>query len=214
MGFGESAGGLVGYAHQANFSHVFSTGTVDAGTGRYVGGLIGRAEDNSNVSTSYSTAAVSGGLTVGGLVGSFEGRKITGSFRSGSDDGEEETGGLAGSFASSVTVENSWSTASVSGGRFTGGLVGANDGRISNSFSACQVSGTPATGRLVGRNAAGNAGARHSFWDLDTSGQAGIGQATAEMRSRATYGNEWDFDNIWVISEGESYPYLIENPEP
>ncbi|CAN5351324.1 hypothetical protein BH23BAC3_BH23BAC3_23570 [soil metagenome] len=49
-------------------------------------------------------------------------------------------------------------------------------------------------------------GSDHRFesFYLDTAGST-----TPDMYRQATY-EEWDFDEIWVISEGESYPWLQE----
>jgi len=36
----------------------------------------------------------------------------------------------------------------------------------------------------------------------------GIGKTTSEMKQRKTCGEDGDFENIWKIDEGQSYPYL------
>jgi uncharacterized repeat protein (TIGR02543 family) len=51
-----------------------------------------------------------------------------------------------------------------------------------------------------------------SYWDMETSGQttsAGSGaggKTTAEMQQQATF-VDWDFDDVWAIVEGTTYPY-------
>ena len=50
-------------------------------------------------------------------------------------------GGLVGANDYNGTINNSYSTGSVSGGGYVGGLVGYNDGTISNSYSTGSVSG-------------------------------------------------------------------------
>ena len=50
-----------------------------------------------------------------------------------------------------------------------------------------------------------------SYWDTQTSGttesDGGTGKTTAEMMMQSTFEN-WDFDNVWCIVEGQTYPQL------
>ncbi|MFP4173974.1 MAG: peptidoglycan DD-metalloendopeptidase family protein, partial [Candidatus Hydrogenedentota bacterium] len=61
-----------------------------------------------------------------------------------------------------------------------------------------------------------------NFWDIEASGitksDAGTGLPTDAMRQRSTFTAkdvEWDFDEVWAIEDGMTYPYLIgvEPPE-
>jgi filamentous hemagglutinin family protein len=99
------------------------------------------------------------------------------------------------------TVNRSYSTGSVSGTTYVGGLVGDNNGTINDSYSLAAVSGSDSVGGLVGYNGTSTNGASinrsystgsvngstniggligyqlltgtvtNSFWDTDTSGQ-------------------------------------------
>lgn len=55
-----------------------------------------------------------------------------------------------------------------------------------------------------------------SYWDTETSGQSesygGEGKITAQMKQRATF-DGWNFNNIWGIEGGISYPYLLNNEQ-
>ena len=77
-----------------------------------------------------------------------------------------------------------YSTGSVEGNQFVGGLVGRKDG-----------------GEIAS-----------SYWDTETSGQSesagGVGKTTVEMQQESTFGG-WDFSSIWGIDG--SYPYLLDN---
>lgn len=127
-------------------------------------------------------------------------------------------------------VSNSYSTGVVTGGQWVGGLVGLNyrqvRGTITNSYSTGSVTGLEDVGGLVGSNRDGTVS--NSFWDTETSGQAnsdgGIGKATAEIRSIATFsGAAWNIcavadpgtrnpSYIWNIVDGETYPFLSWQP--
>lgn len=68
------------------------------------------------------------------------------------DSTSDYTGGIVGD-NNSGTIENSSFDGSVSGGlKFTGGLVGFNDGVIQNSFTNGTISGDTTTGGISGRN--------------------------------------------------------------
>jgi len=70
--------------------------------------------------------------------------------------------------------------------------------------------GAQQTGSLVGVNHNSEA-VCDSYYDQDTTGQSDTGKGeprpTAEMKRQGTY-TGWDFDTVWSIDEGESYPYL------
>ena len=90
------------------------------------------------------------------------------SYSTGSVTGDNYVGGLVGS--NSYEVSDSYSTGSVTSeeGSYIGGLVGFNGdpGTVSDSYSTGSVSGNLHVGGLVGRNY-GNAA--DSFWDEENS---------------------------------------------
>jgi len=52
---------------------------------------------------------------------------------------------------------------------------------------------------------------RKRNWDIHTSGQSfsagGDPKTTAELKQRSAFAG-WDFEEVWAIEEGVSYPYL------
>ncbi len=174
---------------------------VDAGTGDYVGSLVGYLRDGTVTGNYVEGGTVSGNMYVGGLVGAH-----------GEKPGYPEP--------PPFTISNCYSTGSVSGATAVGGLVGYNnyDGRITNCYATGSVSGTTDVGGLVGDN---YGTVSDSFWDIQTSGQSisdgGTGKTTAEMQMASTFTDVgWDFveetengtDDIWWILEGQDYPSL------
>jgi rhodanese-related sulfurtransferase len=200
-------------------AEVKNLGVVDVnitGLGHPVGGLVGSNNDSS-ISTSYSTGIVSGVTSVGCLVG-YNGGIITASYSTGTVTGSEEIGGLVG-YNNEGSITICYSTGMVSGRANIGGLVGENDGSVITSFSDSTVSGRT-VGGLVGYNTYGsittsystgsvigeggglvgdNGGSiTSSFWDVETSGltssDGGIGLTTAEMQTVSTFIEAgWDF---------------------
>ncbi|QSQ10562.1 Fimbrial protein [Koleobacter methoxysyntrophicus] len=187
-------GALAGYIYKSMISGSSSSGTV-AGR-QHVGGLLGMNDYYSELVFSYSTADITGigsSRYTGGLVGTnYRGSYIRNCYAAGSVTGNSEVGGLVGLNSNGRVVgsnlEKSYSTGSVTGGSRVGGLVGYNYGSM--------VTG--------------------SYWDTETSGLAtsagGTGRTTAEMKQQSTF-VDWDFDTVWQIDEGETYPYLRSNPQ-
>lgn len=139
--------------------------------------------------------------------------------------GQEDAGGLVG-INWGGTIENSYAAGTVSGGCYVGGLVGSNRGEITNSYFIGSVSGTPTDdegiiGGLVGEHDGSYYGGtiNDSYYDKQTTGQeygvgsgddSGVtGMTTALMKQQATFNTAvWDFDSIWGITNGVTYPYL------
>lgn len=157
---------LVGYLKEGTVTGCGVEGGSISGDGQgYVGGLIGR-NDNGTVSNSYSTAGVlaSTDLDIGGLVGSNGG-----------------------------TINACYSTGSVSGNFYVGGLVGRNNnGMISNSYAAGNISGEVDVGGLVGSHLGGTISNSYAFGDVNgINGYAGglIGENSSGMVSNSYAAN-------------------------
>jgi hypothetical protein len=153
---------------------------------------------------------ITAGSCVGGLVGQNRGT-VSKSYSTGSVTGHNYVGGLVG-YKYEGIVDNSCSTCSVIGERTVGGLVGDNyEGTVNNSYSTGSVTGDNNVGGLVGWNAGT---VSDSFWDTQTSGQAtsdgGTGMNTTEMKGITTFSLAgW---NITAVGgPGERNPAYIWN---
>jgi hypothetical protein len=167
---------------------------------------------------------ITGGLGVGGLVGSNSGT-VTQCYSTGAISGGSRVGGLVGWNYYSGTVAQCYSTGTVRGTDYVGGLVGDNFyGTVTQCFSSGAVKRTgqySSVGGLVGYNTPKLGRVTGCFWDIQTSGQAtsggGTGRTTAQMQTAKTFLDAgWDFvgetksgpANIWRILEGKDYPRL------
>lgn len=198
----------------------------------YVGAPIGLSR-NSNIVNCYSIGNVSGAAVVGGLIGEtssdsqYSYNIIQCSYSGGTASGQYNcVGGLVG--RNRGYIRNSYSTSKVTGFSYVGGLVGENAYHQMTSIMYCysvgEVSGTEDVGGLVGYNAfaGGHGGIDYSLWDIETSKTTNYGninpmygnygKTTAEMKMKSTF-VKWDFDNVWTIDEGQSYPYLRTNEQ-
>jgi len=181
-----------------------------AGSGSYVGGLVGSngswwadARQGGTVTHCYSTGAVSGSRFVGGLVGSGS---ATNCYSTGEVTGTSYVGGLIGR----GSATNCYSSGSVSGTSNVGGLVGV--GTVTRCYSIGAVSGTSNVGGLVGWNES-YATVLHSVWDVETSGLSGsaggAGLTTAEMMDTYMLSlNGFANDPNWVLDAARDYPRL------
>jgi hypothetical protein len=146
---------------------------VDAGTGDFVGSLVGRLDSGSITDCNSVGAGVAGGYYVGGLVGYNANGTVNNSYATGHVNGTWDlVGGLVG-HSDGGTVSNSYSTGSVSGYYYVGGLIGAHDAAVSNSYSTANVSGYYFVGGLVGWNQ-GPGTVSDSYATGSVSGDGGI----------------------------------------
>jgi hypothetical protein len=121
---------------------------------------------------------IQGGQGVGGLVGSNEGGDITNSYSSGSVTGDTFVGGLVGDTTGDIM--KSYSTGNVTGNSFVGGLVGYTEDsdRITKSYSTGSVSGDTEVGGLVGINV--NTTIEKSYSNSNVSGNSEVGGLVGE----------------------------------
>jgi glucuronoarabinoxylan endo-1,4-beta-xylanase len=241
-GTGDYIGSLAG-GNAGSVSESCSNGTIRGINN--VGGLFG--SNCESITMCYSTGTVNGNTNVGGLVGGnsidilFSYRtgsilrvdtnmRITKSYSTSNISGNGSVGGIVGYNDSFGVVIMSYSAGVVKGSLRVGGLIGRNAGGIETCYSTAVVVGTTDVGGLAGSSTspypiATGGYATHSFWDIQTSGQAisagGIGFTTAEMQTASIFIEAgWDFvyettngtDDIWWIDEGNDYPRLWWEP--
>lgn len=216
-----------------------SVSVSTTGNGNAVGGgVFGRVVGTTTVSyVSASNVTVSGSATaqaylhLGGFAGTLYGGTFSAISSSGSVQGSHSgpltnqiiLGGLVGDFMASATVQDSYSTASVSGTAPNlqhwglGGLVGATfAGSINRSYATGSVTGSTSLcvtaarcGGLVGTDL--GLTTKAGFWDTQTTGKStsaiGTGKTTAEMKTASTYTDAGWSSSIWDIQDG-AYPVL------
>ena len=148
-------------------------------------GLFGYVNNGAVKNLGVTGANITGRNYVGAVAGYLDGSStMSCCFSSGSVTGNWYLGGLIG--ANAATLRNSGSVASVNGSFLVGGAAGTNGGTMTNCYAAGLVTAGSNGGGLTGAGAATN-----SFWDTETSGQAasggGTGKTTAEMTDIATF---------------------------
>lgn len=221
----QSHAGLFGYIRNATIVDLHLRDvSINAGSGSYVGGIAGWADDVSFFENCSVQGIITGkGNSMGGLVGYAKESVFNNCFADCDVIGLSNSsynGGLIGTVRQESNINNCYSLGSVSGKDHIGGLFGRVSG-VTNSESLKNTITNCYTAAIVdsnGLNVGGFSGSNHPhtiinrcYWDKEASGQElsiiGIGKSTEEMKIEATYEN-WDFASIWFIEEGVSYPIL------
>jgi hypothetical protein len=189
--------------------------TISKG-GSFLGlfGQLGSGAEVKNVGVVDASIAVSGwGANVGGLVGLNYYGSVLACYSTGAVSGGQSVGGLVG--GNTGTITSCYSTATVSGGEQAGGLVGGTfAGIISQCYSAGRVTGTSSVGGLLGYNGGTvTLCFWDTQTSRQTISAGGTGKTTAEMHRAATFAG-WDFQTTWKIQEGMGYPKLKWEPNP
>ena len=215
-------GGIVG----SNLGTISNSDADIIVEGFQVGGISGL--NYGTIQYSYSQGEVygHGSSSVyagsGGLVGFLDG-DINNCFSTAKVNGGDYTGGLIGYIRSPngfSMVYNSYSLGDVQGDSAVGGFVGGLDVyniSISKCYSAGNVSGdTYYLGGFVGETFAYHGehylfNGENCYFNKDRclcGDQYGIIGLTQENMKKKNSFNNWDFENIWAIDEGQSFPYL------
>ncbi|MEN6307613.1 MAG: GLUG motif-containing protein [Anaerohalosphaeraceae bacterium] len=168
-------------------------------------GLFGRTNNAVICNLGIENISLStGGSYVGAVAGwNGYGSTITACYTTGSISGKNYVGGLSG--VSSGTLTTCYASDSVSGINNIGGLVGYNHpGVIASCYAVGSVSGTGLVGGLAGWNSTSST-ITACFWDTQTSGQmtsaGGIGKTTAEMQMLSTF-----IDAGWDFTQSDGDP--------
>lgn len=198
---------------------------VEITGGHYVGGLagsingwyLGEAFYQPAINNSYVTCSVSGSNYLGGFIGISDCAIVCASSFSGVVNGGWEAGGFVGSVTNYSQVHNCYSSGTITYGYNTGGFAGqmTSYGSLNNCYSSCQIASGINIGGLVGVASDATSTATNSFWDIESSGTAssalGTGRTTAQLKTRSTYPETWDFSSPtapWWIVDGQMRPIL------
>lgn len=198
-------GGLVGEITGGTIDQCVTTGTLNAtGSESYVGGLIGK--NSATVTNCYSTAMVTSSYNAAGIV----------AYNYGVVDMCYAIGNLySNNYAAGVIGYNDGANAVVSN-------CAAMNNKIDVTFESQSAQSGGYGQRIIGGIKNGAPAPEMNNYALKTMQVSlndipqkvyddimnGTAKANDELKRKATYQElDWDFDNVWKIDEGESYPY-------
>ena len=207
-------GGLFSQTNGATIKNLKLEGAAVSGS-NYIGILAGTMT-SSTAENIFVEGTVHGGTSgnyVGGLAGNVNKGNIRGCKAIVTVSGEDNVGGLLGGATNQTVVENSCAlgnvTATNRGISYIAGLVGyASSATIRTSYAACSTGGKGKGLVYVSRDTT----VENSYYDSQVAGKGlndsyNIGKLTSALMRQAFFA-DWDFEKVWTIREGESYPYL------
>ncbi len=176
---GSRVGGICGNLSYGNIENCMVTGDISGY--QYVGGIVGRNNDNYYNSSIISQCASSGNIIA-------------------TDD---EVGGILGFKYGSCSIENCYSIANVKAEGSYPDTYGIGEGA-----EKCYFAGTIYSTNMdkVYPIAYSYSNSYYDSEKTKISGKTGA-LTTKEMKQQASF-QGWDFDNIWTIQEGVDYPKL------
>ena len=178
----------------------------------YTGALAGRLTGCTVENLWLRNLTVSGKGSTGALAGSVSGGSVSRCCAMGTITGTLYVGGLIGRTGVSAAISDSYaggSVTSTSNQTYVGGLVGyATNTGIKNCYAACRVS-TGASGLVYVES---GTTVTDSYFDrqMATAGVVNtynVGKLTSALL-RKEFFEKWDFEEVWNITEGGTYPYL------
>ncbi|QGY44467.1 T9SS type A sorting domain-containing protein [Maribellus comscasis] len=200
-------GGIAGYLEYSDIINCHTSGNLN-GIGNNIGGIAGKSS-SSTIEGSNTIGKVSGEDYLGGLCGYSSETTISQCYADGNLNGNDYLGGLTGYNLNSA-ISNCYATGSVSGDEYVAGLSAYNENsNIYLCYSTGYVKGCyTCTAGLVGGNPSGSI--TNNYYNKETSGYSdGYGSAltTEEMKQQSSF-TGFDFNSIWTISDGQTFPRL------
>ena len=176
---GGNVGGICGILSYGNIENCMVTGDISGY--QYVGGVVGRNENNySNYNSSIiSQCASSGNITAT----------------------KGYVGGISGCENRSCSIENCYSIANVKAEGSYSYAYG-----IGSSAENCYFAGTISGDNYVYPIGESNTNSYYDYEKTNISWYEGA-LTTEQMKQQASF-QGWDFDKIWTIQEGVDYPKL------
>ena len=204
-----NVGGLAGEV-TGDVEQCLSYGTLTAtGKDSYVGGLVGLSKSGSSISNSYSSAVVNSSLSAAGIVAYNYGvvdkcyavgnlfSKNYGAGVVGYNDGEGAV--VKNCAAMNNKIDVTYESQSAQGGNYGMRIIGG----IKNGAPAPEMNNYALKTMQVSVN-----DVPQKLYDDILNG---VAKTAAQLKSEATYKElGWDFNSVWKIEEGSSYPYQTE----
>ena len=236
---GTPVGGLMGKLDGGKVSRCQADVTINVtGENSYIGGLIGEVNGEVDQCLSYGTLTATGNTSyVGGLIGiSNSGSSIANSYSSAVTNSSLSAAGIVA--YNYGVVDKCYATGNVFSKNYGAGVVGYNDGEgaivkncvaMNNKLDVTFESQSAQSGgygqRIIGgikNNAPAPEMNNYALKTMQVSVNNvpqkvyddimnGTAKTAAQLKAKATYEElGWDFNSIWKIEEGTTYPYQTE----
>lgn len=176
----------------------------------YAGVLAGEIDKSLVTNVVSLNGEVSGTSFIGGLMGATRSTELNKVATTGSVKANDIVGGIIG--ASASIIKDAFSVNVVKGYENVGGVIGLSDEFSSatlqrNIYSASLIKSPEPRGIIGGSFFGSGENMEHCYFDSTVTGNVRGGNTTEEMLKQATY-EGFNFDTLWAIQEGVSYPYF------
>lgn len=212
-GDGSEYVGFVARSNGAELKNiVFENATVEGKDG--VGVVIGNAIRTTLENVISYNGTVHGIDYVGGLVGVYHMGYASKVASTGTVTGFERVGGLAGEI-NGMIIEYAYTASLVKGLESVGGIVGDKweYGHVIQGYSASILKGRDEVSGITGDYVYPSVDDSLCYYDSTLFTESSTYKkgttllSTSQMLSQSSY-ESWDFENVWTIDEGNSYPYF------
>ncbi len=205
-------GGIAGDIEDGTIDELVYDGRL-SGCNQYAGGFFGRATDVHGESL-FAYGDVQGNNYLGLLIGAAYDVTIDQVVGSGTvRGGNENIGGLVG-YGYDITLSNGYAITAVNGVNGVSGILGrGSDGRISQVYMLGSIQAQKMNG-IIGSSQ--DMTINNSYYDQDIYHEETPyeqARTTEAMKHEETY-SSWDFEDIWEMTEGVTYPVLSKLPVP
>ena len=188
---GNYVGGLVGYLARAKITDCYYNGIVKGVN--FVGGLIGSCYAKNgliSILNCYSNSTIEGSGNIGGITGHIGGRNV------------DSYVTYYAKLNSCIEIDTKITATSTSVGRIYGSI---------GQYTNIGATGSPQENKALNTTAVYINNKLQT--DITDGPQHGTGTSMSSLKRQDTYvGLGWDFDTVWGIDEGTSFPYLLNNP--
>jgi len=209
-GVSNYTGGICGYNGGGVIQDCVIYGNITGLSNNYTGGICGYSNFG-KIQKCKLSGKVSNGNYVGGIVGYGYGGSsfsIKECFSEGNITGSGYVAGI-----NNVSYYNYYGyiTDSYSNATVESTALSERSGKVAGISIGSTGSNCYYSGKLIGNTKFGisDVSSSYSYYNSETSGasQGGIPKILVDMKKQATY-EGWDFNTIWKIDEGKSYPQL------
>lgn len=204
-----NAGALFGHVDHGSVLNCYSTGGLVKSIWLYSGGLIGHLK-YANMYQCFTTTDVYGEMEVGGLVGITQGKsEINQCFARNTVKGRQNVGAFLGTYTevSDCSIINSYSMSSslcATENEFGGVFTVTKITDITNCYSASKAVADTVYGMSNAKSVSNSYFDKNNTTTTNTDKWA---RTTEQMYQKSNY-EGWDFENVWMIDEGNDYPRL------
>jgi len=174
----------------------------------FVGGVTGSIENSELSMSAFRGNVAASGSMVGGLSGRVSASTIMTSYSAGSVVGDlQNVGGIAGFVQDNSLIKNTYSTAGVMGQKYVGSFAGILSGSaIEHCYATGAVIGDDFVGGFMGIN--GSSTLTDCYYDYETTWSDVLITPGLTALTKADFSNTFSYFNSWSFGNNENNPWV------